>query len=93
MKAQGDFAELLSAPETSRLEFKEAANRYDFEELVRYCVALANEGGGKVTANQKARRAGNDVAGGASPRWSVQKTSQAPKGRESRPLDPRRWDS
>ncbi|MDO8141964.1 MAG: ATP-binding protein [Candidatus Brocadiales bacterium] len=32
--------------ETEHLEFKEAKNRFDFENLVEYCVALANEGGG-----------------------------------------------
>lgn len=34
--------------ENEHLEFKEAKNHYSFEELVDYCVALANEGGGKV---------------------------------------------
>jgi len=34
--------------ECEHCEFKEAKNRYDFEELVGYCVALANEGGGRV---------------------------------------------
>ena len=34
--------------ETEHLEFKEAKNRFDFEELVGYCVALANEGGGNM---------------------------------------------
>jgi ATP-dependent DNA helicase RecG len=34
--------------ENEHLEFKEATNRFDFEELVGYCVALANEGGGQV---------------------------------------------
>lgn len=38
----------LSAPEGSHFEFKEAKQRYDFEKLVGYCVALANEGGGKI---------------------------------------------
>lgn len=38
----------LAAPEGSRFEFKEARTRYDFDKLVDYCVALANEGGGKV---------------------------------------------
>jgi len=32
--------------EHQRLEFKEARNQYDFGKLQRYCVALANEGGG-----------------------------------------------
>lgn len=34
--------------EGENLEFKEARNRYDFEQLTQYCVALANEGGGKI---------------------------------------------
>jgi ATP-dependent DNA helicase RecG len=34
--------------ENEHLEFKEAKNRFDFEKLVGYCVALANEGGGKM---------------------------------------------
>ncbi len=37
----------LNTPvETERLEFKEAKNQYDRESLMKYCVALANEGGG-----------------------------------------------
>lgn len=40
--------QLLSSRENEHLEFKEAKNRFDFEELVKYCAALANEGGGKV---------------------------------------------
>jgi len=35
--------------EDEHLEFKVAENCYDFEELVDYCVALANEGGGRIT--------------------------------------------
>ena len=38
----------LEAPEGVHLEFKEARHRYDFEKLLQYCVALANEGGGHV---------------------------------------------
>ncbi len=34
--------------EDEHLEFKEAANSLHFEELVDYCVALANEGGGRM---------------------------------------------
>jgi predicted HTH transcriptional regulator len=33
--------------EHERLEFKEAKNQYDTARLTRYCVAMANEGGGK----------------------------------------------
>lgn len=37
----------LNAPaETEQLEFKEAKQQYDTTKLLRYCVALANEGGG-----------------------------------------------
>lgn len=39
---------LLVRSEDEHLEFKAAENRYDFEELVGYCVALANEGGGRM---------------------------------------------
>jgi ATP-dependent DNA helicase RecG len=45
------FAQLrawMGGKEDEHLEFKEAKNRYDFELLVKYCVALANEGGGHI---------------------------------------------
>ena len=38
----------MEAREDEHLEFKEAKNRFDFEDLVKYCVALANEGGGRM---------------------------------------------
>ena len=39
----------LSAPaESEHLEFKEAKQQYDTTKLMRYCVALANEGGGHL---------------------------------------------
>lgn len=37
-----------SASETQNLEFKEAKNQYDTSKLCRYCVAIANEGGGHL---------------------------------------------
>jgi predicted HTH transcriptional regulator len=37
-----------SASETQNLEFKEAKNQYDTGKLCRYCVAIANEGGGHL---------------------------------------------
>lgn len=37
---------LAGAPENEHLEFKEAKQQYDSTKLLRYCVALANEGGG-----------------------------------------------
>jgi len=36
------------ASETQNLEFKEAKNQYDTKKLCRYCVAIANEGGGHL---------------------------------------------
>lgn len=42
------FQTYLNAPEGTRLEFKSATGGFHFEELIKYCVALANEGGGKV---------------------------------------------
>lgn len=38
----------MDAREDEHLEFKEAKNRFDFEDLVKYCAALANEGGGRI---------------------------------------------
>jgi ATP-dependent DNA helicase RecG len=38
----------MDAKEDEHLEFKEAKNNFHFETLVKYCVALANEGGGKM---------------------------------------------
>lgn len=34
--------------ENEHIEFKEAKNNFHFEKLVDYCVALANEGGGRM---------------------------------------------
>ena len=43
-----DLKAILNSPEGSRIEFKSAAGGFHFEELVKYCVALANEGGGRI---------------------------------------------
>jgi len=42
------FQEILAAPEGTRIEFKAATSNFHFEKLVEYCVAIANEGGGKI---------------------------------------------
>ena len=39
---------LTARSEGEHVEFKEAKNNFHFEKLVDYCVALANEGGGKM---------------------------------------------
>ena len=38
----------MDSKEDEYLEFKEAKKNFHFEELVNYCVALANEGGGRM---------------------------------------------
>ena len=38
----------LDGSEDEHLECKEAKTQFDSEKLTRYCVALANEGGGRV---------------------------------------------
>ena len=50
------FQAWLNAPEGTRLEFKTASNNYHFEDLVDYCVALANEGGGEIILGVTDRR-------------------------------------
>ena len=42
------LAAWMDADENEHLEFKEAKTRFDFEKLVQYCVALANERGGHI---------------------------------------------
>ncbi len=55
----------LAEPEGARFEFKEAKQRYDFEKLVEYCVALANEGGGKILLGVSDKRPRNVVGSSA----------------------------
>lgn len=44
----GTLQSLLEANEDEHLEFKEAKHGFHFETLVKYCCALANEGGGRI---------------------------------------------
>lgn len=46
----------LQSPEGSQLEFKSATSGFHFERLVDYCVAIANEGGGKIILGVTDRR-------------------------------------
>jgi ATP-dependent DNA helicase RecG len=43
-----DLEEWLRAREGEHLEFKEAKQNFHFDKLVKYCAALANEGGGRI---------------------------------------------
>lgn len=54
-----DIEDLLKAKEGENVEFKEAQNRYSFEDLAKHCCALANEGGGHLVlgvTNKRPRR-------------------------------------
>ena len=43
-----DLEKWMQDAEGENLEFKSARNRYGLDELTEYCVAIANEGGGKI---------------------------------------------
>jgi len=43
-----ELQKLMNAMEGENLEFKEAKQSYQFDKLLRYCAALANEGGGRI---------------------------------------------
>ena len=53
--------ELIDSQEGENLEFKTAGTSYPFEKLVKYCVALANEGGGKIVFGVSDKRPRNIV--------------------------------
>jgi ATP-dependent DNA helicase RecG len=55
----------MLAQEGEHFEFKEAKNRFQFEDLAKYCCALANEGGGKVILGVSDRRPRKIVGTGA----------------------------
>ncbi|MFV1966334.1 MAG: helix-turn-helix domain-containing protein [Pirellulaceae bacterium] len=49
----------MDADEDEHLEFKEAKSNFHFDKLVKYCAALANEGGGRFilgVTDKKPRR-------------------------------------
>lgn len=47
---------MVDAAENEHLEFKEAKQQYDTTKLLRYCVALANEGGGHLALGVSDKR-------------------------------------
>src|SRR5437660_1414439 len=60
-----ELEEWMKAKEGEHFEFKEAKNDYDFEKLVKYCCALANEGGGRIilgVTDKRPRRVVGSVA-------------------------------
>ncbi len=54
-----ELSSWMLAVEAEHLEFKEAKNDFDAAKLVKYCAALANEGGGRLVlgvTNKRPRR-------------------------------------
>lgn len=47
---------LMKVAEGEHLEFKEAKQNFHFDKLVKYCAALANEGGGRIVLGVTDRR-------------------------------------
>ncbi len=43
-----ELEKIMASKEGEHLEFKEAKTRFHFEDLGKYCTALANEGGGEM---------------------------------------------
>ncbi|HXH11267.1 MAG TPA: ATP-binding protein [Alphaproteobacteria bacterium] len=56
MTTAEEFRVLLESAEGSGVEFKEASRSFHFDDLVKYCVALANEGGGRIVLGVTDRR-------------------------------------
>lgn len=56
MTTAEQFQSYLDAVEGARFEFKQARGGYQFDDLILYCVALANEGGGKILLGVTDRR-------------------------------------
>ena len=49
VRSQADLCQALQLDsESEHVEFKQAKNNFNFEELADYCCALANEGGGSI---------------------------------------------
>ena len=48
MTTSDEFRALIEKPEGIHVEFKSASGGFHFDEMVKYCVALANEGGGMI---------------------------------------------
>lgn len=71
----------LSTPaEIEQLEFKEAKQQYDKTKLLRYCVALANEGGGHLILGVTNKPPRNVVGTKAFPSQTCQNEIKALRG-------------
>lgn len=51
-----ELEQWLLRPEDERLEFKAARSQFSADELTRYCVAMANAGGGRIILGVNDRR-------------------------------------
>ncbi|MCK6486660.1 MAG: ATP-binding protein [Phycisphaerae bacterium] len=75
----------LTSREDEHLEFKEAKNNFHFDKLVKYCAALANEGGGSivlgVTDKRPRRVVGSNVFNDRSSPTPTVASSSSPRRR------------
>ncbi|MCS7190805.1 MAG: putative DNA binding domain-containing protein [Fimbriimonadales bacterium] len=56
MLTEEQILDLVRSPEGRCVEFKEARQRVDWEDVAKYCVAIANEGGGYLILGVSDRR-------------------------------------
>ena len=63
--SEDQLRRLLEFPEDEHVEFKAARQQFDTRRLMRYLVALANEGGGKLVLGVSDRRPRKIVGTGA----------------------------
>jgi ATP-dependent DNA helicase RecG len=68
------FTRWLDAEEGGRLEFKQARANFHFDTLVKYCAAIANEGGGEIILGVTDKRPRRVV--GSQAFESVERTKQ-----------------
>ncbi|MEH2110396.1 AlbA family DNA-binding domain-containing protein [Nostoc sp.] len=61
---------LLVPTEAERLEFKEAKQQFDLTKLLKYCVALVNEGGGYIVLGVTDKRP-RQVVGSPTPQRAI----------------------
>jgi len=61
---------LLVSNEDEHLEFKEARTSFQFDKLVQYCAALANEAGGNIILGVTDKRPRQVVGTKAFSQWT-----------------------
>src|SRR3990172_7970510 len=65
---------LVDSVEGEHCEFKEAKTSFEFDKLLQYCSALANEGGGRIVLGVTDRRPRRVVGTNAFPQFDKIRT-------------------